>query len=111
MRVERYLSNSSELEAKDKQLEELRVCILNIPKSFTNQDFENLFISIFGPIKNAYIKEVGHRDTNLGFVTFTQQSQSQKALNMKVLQVSDCAILFIKKFTAKKNHNIGYNTL
>lgn len=111
VKVEPYLSNSSELEAKDRKLKKLRICVLNIPKYFRNKDFEELFTANFGPISSAYIKESSAQETNLGFVTFVRESQCQRALLTKYLKINQQDVLMIRKFTGKKTHHINYGQI
>jgi RNA recognition motif-containing protein len=111
LNIEPYVVDAKELAQKDEILQKHRVCVLNIPSNLINRELEIIFSKHFGQISNAYIKPVVSRYTNIGFVTFVNEQDCQKALSTHALKINDQVTLIIKKFTGKKTHQIEYNNI
>ena len=111
LRIEQYIDNNFDLRQKDEELSKLRICVLGVPKQMDSQQFEQIFVSIFGDIENAYIKENLEKKKNLGFVTFRTEQQNISAIKMRKIKLSKSETLSLKKFTARKTHKIGYHEI
>jgi polyadenylate-binding protein len=111
LRLEPYIGSDQGLQMKDEELSRLRVCVLGVPKEMVNEDFEQIFSSIFGEIQNAYIKQNAEKKKNLGFVTFMTEEQTKNALRMRIIKISRSETLSLKSFTARKTHKIGYTEI
>lgn len=88
LKIEPYLDNSEALNAKARELENLRICVLNIPRGLESSHFEELFTKLFGPITSAYVKSSPSKLTNYGFVTFKEKEQCLKAISVGKIRIN-----------------------
>jgi RNA recognition motif-containing protein len=72
----------------------------------TDDQLEMIFKNLIGGVEACYIKVISGKQKNLGFVTFKNESQVKKALDLGQIKIEKTLTLSLKKFFVKQKQNI-----
>lgn len=102
--IEPFIENREIVEQRNYDVEQRKICVLGIPKSFREVDLHQLF-DFFGEIERAYLRLDDKKDKNFGFIIFKTARSAKIAIKQGSLFIQDLGIpLRIKKFRSNKGY-------